>query len=185
MDITDLKLVDAIREGELEAFHELYLRYSDLIYRNIRIRVNSSFEADDIFQDFFIKLWEKREHLHIESNVRAYLLIALKHHIFNTIKEQQIRVKYHEACGQTVSVAEDYTWSEVVSHDLSKSLRDIVETFPPRLKTVYMLSREQHLSVREIAQKLSISEQTVKNQLTSILKKLKAALDRNNFIFFI
>lgn len=53
MGISDLELVDAIRKGEIIAFQELYKRYADLMYRNILVRVNSSFDADDIFQDFF------------------------------------------------------------------------------------------------------------------------------------
>ena len=51
MGISDLELVDAIRKGEIIAFQELYKRYADLMYRNILVRVNSSFDADDIFQD--------------------------------------------------------------------------------------------------------------------------------------
>lgn len=184
MEGSDLDIILAVRRGEPEAFHELYRRYSDLIYRNILVRVNSSFDADDIFQDFFIKLWEKREKLAVESNVRAYLLVWLKHHILNTIKEEQVRIKYHEASGGGAE-ADDYTWVKIVSEDLQMRLRDVVETFPPRLKTVYMLSREQNLSVKEISEKLSTSEQTVKNQLTDILKRLKNELSNKNFIFFI
>lgn len=76
MGISDLELVDAIRKGEIIAFQELYKRYADLMYRNILVRVNSSFDADDIFQDFFIKLWEKRANFKIESNVKVYLLVV-------------------------------------------------------------------------------------------------------------
>ena len=107
MGISDLELVDAIRKGEIIAFQELYKRYADLMYRNILVRVNSSFDADDIFQDFFIKLWEKRANFKIESNVKVYLLVALKHHILNTIKERQIRLKYQEASGQALIEEDD------------------------------------------------------------------------------
>ena len=52
-------------------------------------------------------------------------------------------------------------------------MREVVDTFPPRLKNIYILSRERHLSVKEIAEKLAVSEQTVKNQLTELLKRLR------------
>ena len=52
MGISDLELVDAIRKGEIIAFQELYKCYADPMYRNILVRVNSSFDTDDIFQDF-------------------------------------------------------------------------------------------------------------------------------------
>ena len=100
-----------------------------------------------------------------------YLLVALKHHILNTIKERQIRLKYQEASGQALIEEDDYTWVKIVSEDLSVRMREVVDTFPPRLKNIYILSRERHLSVKEIAEKLAVSEQTVKNQLTELTQK--------------
>ncbi len=182
---SDLDVIEEMRKGKLQAFRELYVRYSDMIYRHILARVNSSFDADDIFQDFFIKLWEKRESFRVTTNVKAYLLVALRHHILNTIKEQQIRRKYQEASAATTDEADDYTWVKISSDDLKLRLREVVEKFPPRLKTVYILSREQNLSVREIAERLAVSEQTVKNQLTEILRRLKNEMKNKNFILFI
>lgn len=185
MTYSDLELIEEMKQGKLGAFRELYVRYADLIYRHIRVRVNSTFDADDIFQEFFIHIWEKRESLNIETNVRAYLLVALKHHILNTIKEQQIRQKYHEASSQQRGEADEDVLGKITSKDLKEQLRKAVDRFPERLKMVYILSREENLSVREIAERLSVSEQTVKNQLTDILRRLKNEMKNKNFIFFI
>lgn len=185
MEKSDLEIVNALRHGERWDFYALYQRYSDLIYRNILVRVSSSFDADDIFQEFFIKLWEKHDKLNVETNVRAYLLVTLKHHILNTIKEKQIRQKYHDASYANTDEADDYTWVKITSEDLKEQLREVVDKFPPRLKTIYILSREENLMVKEIAERLSVSEQTVKNQLTDILKRLKNEMKNKKFIFFI
>lgn len=185
MEQSDLDIINALRRGERQAFFTLYQRYADLIYRNILVRVNSSFDADDIFQDFFADIWEKRETIRVDTNVRAYLLVWLKHHILNTIKGRQIRERYHFASCQNAEDTDEYTWVQIVSEDLQAKLTQVVENFPPRLKTVYVLSREQHLSVKEVAKRLSVSEQTVKNQLTEILKRLKTELNSKNFILFL
>ena len=58
---SDIEIVRDIKNGSVSAFQELYSRYADIVYRNILARVNSSFDADDIFQDFFIQVWEKRD----------------------------------------------------------------------------------------------------------------------------
>ncbi|HCD93195.1 MAG TPA: hypothetical protein DEQ93_08150 [Odoribacter splanchnicus] len=63
-------------------------------------------------------------------------------------------------------------------------MREVVDTFPPRLKNIYILSRERHLSVKEIAEKLAVSEQTVKNQLTELLKRGRKKMNNKNFIFW-
>lgn len=185
MDKSDLEIIEALRRGDREAFYALYRCYADLIYRNILVRVNSSFDADDIFQEFFVRLWERHEEIRVETNLRGYLLVWLKHHILNTIKERQIRERYHAASQLETTEEDDYTWVKITSEDLNARLREVVNKFPPRLQTIYILSREQHLSVKEIAENLGITEQTVKNQLTDILRRLRNELKNKNFIFFI
>ena len=181
LDKSDIDIIKGIREGKVSAFRDLYARYSNLIYRNILVRVKSSFDADDIFQDFFIQVWEKRETIEITSSVKNYLLVWLRNHILNSIKKEQIRDRYHEMSQEGVSEVDDYTWVRIVASDLDDQIKDLVRKFPPRLRDVYLLSREQHLSVKEIAERLSVSEQTVKNQLTDILKRLRKEINRKNF----
>ena len=177
---SDIELINDLKGGSRAAFHELYARYSDVIYRNILARVNSSFDADDIFQVFFVQLWEKRETIAITSSVKGYLLIWLKNHVLNTIKQEQMRERYS---GEVEDAADDYSWVKIVAEDLDVQIRRIVEKFPPRLRCVYLMTREEHLSVKEIAERLSVSEQTVKNQLTDVLKRLRKEMSRKNFLY--
>ena len=180
---SDIEIVRDIKKGDVAAFQELYSRYADIIYRNILARVNSSFDADDIFQDFFIQVWEKRDSFQVESSVKGYLLIWLRNHILNSIKQEQIRDKYQDMC--VPNEEDDYTWVKIVSSDLNENIRQIVNSFPSRLQCVYMLRQEQNLSIKEIAEKLSVSEQTVKNQLGDITRRLRHEVNRRNFLFFI
>lgn len=87
-DRADIEIVNDIKKGSVAAFHELYSRYSDMVYRNILARVNNSFDADDIFQEFFIQVWEKRSSFLVTSSVKGYLLIWLRNHILNSIKQE-------------------------------------------------------------------------------------------------
>ena len=169
---SDIEIVHDIKNGSVSAFQELYSRYADIVYRNILARVNSSFDADDIFQDFFIQVWEKKD-----------LLIWLRNHILNSIKQEQIRDKYQDIYASDEE--DDYTWVKIVAKDLDENIRRIVEGFPPRLQCVYMLRQEQNLSIKEIAEKLAVSEQTVKNQLGDITRRLRCEVSRKNFLFFI
>lgn len=185
MHLSDIDLIRAIRTGDYHAFRELYSRYSDLIYRNIMVRVNSSFDADDIFQDFFVRLWERRDTLQIDGNVRGYLLVWLRNHIFNTIKEKQIRQRHHSSPELKPPEGDEYEWVRIESRDLIEKLRGVVDRFPPSLRAVYVLRREENMSVREIAQRLGVSEQTVKNQVADINKRLKKAVGNKSFLLVI
>lgn len=180
---SDIEIVHDIKNGSVSAFQELYSRYADIVYRNILARVNSSFDADDIFQDFFIQVWEKKDSFQVSSSVKGYLLIWLRNHILNSIKQEQIRDKYQDIYASDEE--DDYTWVKIVAKDLDENIRWIVEGFPPRLQCVYMLRQEQNLSIKEIAEKLAVSEQTVKNQLGDITRRLRCEVSRKNFLFFI
>lgn len=183
LEKSDVEIINAVKKGSVLAFHELYSRYADIVYRNILARVNSTFDADDIFQEFFIQVWEKRSTIQTPSSVKGYLLIWLRNHILNTIKQEQIRGKYQNKC--VPDELDDYTWIKIVSKDLDENIRQIVKKFPPRLQSVYMLRQEQNLSIKEIAEKLSVSEQTVKNQLGDIMKRLKNEVRNKKFSFFV
>ena len=180
---SDIEIVHDIKNGSVSAFQELYSRYADIVYRNILARVNSSFDADDIFQDFFIQVWEKKDSFQVSSSVKGYLLIWLRNHILNSIKQEQIRDKYQDIYASDEE--DDYTWVKIVAKDLDENIRRIVEEFPPRLQCVYMLRQEQNLSIKEIAERLAVSEQTVKNQLGDITRRLRCEVSRKNFLFFI
>ena len=134
---SDIEIVRDIKNGSVSAFQELYSRYADIVYRNILARVNSSFDADDIFQDFFIQVWEKRDAFQVSSSVKGYLLIWLRNHILNSIKQEQIRDKYQDICAPNEE--DNYTWVKIVAKDLDENIRRIVDGFPPRLQCVYML----------------------------------------------
>lgn len=185
MNYPDEIIMQMISTGDYGAFKELYKRYSDVIYRNILVRVTSSFVADDIFQDFFVNLWEQREKIKIETNVRSYLLVWLRHHVLNSLKKEQIRDIYHENYHSQVEVIDNHVWEQILSDDMHEQLSKVVDRFPPRLKAVYILRREKNMSIKEISEALSISEQTVKNQMSEALKRLRKELESKSFIFIL
>lgn len=76
------------------------------------------------------------------------------------IKQEQIRDKYQDICAPNEE--DNYTWVKIVAKDLDENIRRIVDGFPPRLQCVYMLRQEQNLSIKEIAEKLAVSEQPLR-----------------------
>ena len=180
---TDIDIINQIKEGDLKAFRELYVRYSDLLYRNIFVRINNEFDADDILQGFFLQVWEKRASIHITTSVRGYLLLMLRNYILDCIRMEKIRQVYEEASFQ--EEIHDDTWEQIVGSDLQTHIQRIAETFPPRLQTIYKLRHEESYSIKEIADEMSLSEQTVKNQLGEIKKRFKLQFQNHSSILML
>jgi RNA polymerase sigma-70 factor (family 1) len=133
-------------------------------------------DAHDIIHDVFVKLWQERKQLQITSNLKTFLFSITRYSIVDKIRKNITREKYAEmvqALGVTYEAGiEQVMAAKEIQQNINKSLVEL----SPRIREIYRLSREEQLSIAEIAAKLQISEQTVKNQLTSALKHLKQSL---------
>ena len=118
----------------------------------------------------------QKDSFQVSSSVKGYLLIWLRNHILNSIKQEQIRDKYQDIYASDEE--DDYTWVKIVAKDLDENIRRIVEGFPPRLQCVYMLRQEQNLSIKEIAEKLNVGEETVKKRKQAAKQVLKEKLGK-------
>ncbi|WP_199139114.1 RNA polymerase sigma-70 factor [Pedobacter sp. ASV12] len=175
---TDSQLVGLLKEDNRDAFTEIYHRYSqDLArYTVASSRLHDLDEASDILHDLFVWLWEKRQQLDTEMQLKSYLYAATRHRIIDHIRKNSHHQRY---AAFLQALATSYAQSadqQLEAKELQKTLEDSLAKLSPRIQEIYRLSRHEHLSVKQIAEKLGITEQTVKNQLTTALKYLKEAL---------
>ena len=160
-----------------ESFRRIY----DLHWKNVfgicYHQTKDAEVAEEIVQEIFCSLWERRESLQIEGPLENYLARAAK---FKLIDHYRKKAKA-PVCVDTVAVSacstfENCTENDVLYHALSEKVGDLVDKLPCQCRLVYKLSREKGLDTKEIAAALLISEKTVKNHLTKALGFLKAEL---------
>lgn len=171
---TDTVLLDLLKAGDHRAFDELYNRHWKALYQTAYAVLRDESACMDILQDIFVWLWEHRSHL-VLSTVRGYLTMAVKYKASNYIR----RLHQQRLFSGQVAVPEPAPADGELSVEL-KELKAIVlhftEHLPDRCREVFLLSRNEYLSNREIAQRLGISEKTVENQITTALKRLRVKL---------
>lgn len=176
--LNDNELVELLKTDSRGAFTEIYDRYAkDLTRFTVASsRLHDLDEASDILHDLFVWLWERRHQLQANVNLKNYLYTAARHRIIDHIRKnssyqryaaflQALETSYAQSVDQQLEVKE-----------LQKTLESSLSKLSPRIQEIYRLSRQENLSIKQIAEKLEISEQTVKNQLTTALKYLKEAL---------
>jgi RNA polymerase sigma-70 factor (ECF subfamily) len=179
---SDEGLLKLLRQQELGAFEEIYLRYWKKLYSAAYKRVQSREISEELVQDIFTSLWANREMLKVET-LSAYLFSAIKYKVINHLEKEMSRKLYHEV--QVSNPAENSTEDAVYLSDLNRALEREIQKLPPKRQEIFKLSRQQHLSIKQVASHMGISEKTAENQLGKALKVLKVNLKHFNFFMVI
>jgi RNA polymerase sigma factor (sigma-70 family) len=169
---------------EREAFRVIYERYWEALYKKALYHLKYEQEAEDAVQEIFISLWRNRNTIDASNSLSSYLFTALKYYII-----KQVYRKARKGVLLPLSVEEleqtELTAEEAMHlKEIQTFIKIEVSALPKRMQQIYLLSRESNLQVSQIAQQLNISEQTVKNTLTTVLKKLRQKLEHSHFIHF-
>lgn len=174
-NLTDSQLLEAIKLSNSSAFDILFDRYWDKLYNIALSRLNDSDQVQDIIQELFIKIWERKENINIKISFESYLLGALKFAIISYFRSLKVKEQQLEEALQRIDVLEDsiHNLSDYIL--LEQTIEEAVNTMPEMLKQVYLL-RSENLSVKEIAGKLGIADQTVKNYISEVLRRLRVKL---------
>lgn len=146
------------------------------MYRFAYGYLKSEKEAEELVQEVFTIIWEKRADLKEELSFKSFLFTIA----FNIIR-RHFRTKVHlsEYFKSENLVDTDMQTSQQVSYDsLYQYLIKLVNQIPQRRKEIFMKSRIEGLSIKEIAEELKISHKTVENQLTDALKFIRTNLNR-------
>ena len=130
--------------------------------------------AEEVVQNTFVKLWEKRESLKLEVSVKSYLYKAVYHASLNEIKHQKVKDKYIKMKGNEEPSGE--LRSESSLRELERRIEAALTKLPEQCRLVFQLSRFEHLKYREIAEVLNISVKTVENQMGKALKLMRQNL---------
>ncbi len=131
--------------------------------------------SENIVQEIFVKLWENRDKLNIQSNVKSYLYTAVKNHSLNYIKKekQHISIEDETESSNYYSKAPD---EEMIDKELYDSVQAAINKLPEHCRQIYLLKRYDELSYSEIAEVQNVSINTVKTQLKRAVKSLSKNL---------
>lgn len=163
-----------MQHGEENAYKEIFVKYYSPLceYASRYIRDE---EAEELVQDLMLYIWEDREALVIESSLKSYLFIAVKHRCLNALKLKVYREKAHEILYEKLKDQfedPDYYLFNELSDRIEKSISEL----PDNYRETFELSRFGELSNTQIAQQLNISVKTVEYRISRSLKILRVKL---------
>lgn len=185
LDHTDDELLQLMRLHDSKSFEVIYMRYMEpLLNYTIRVTRNKE-DAADILQEIFVSLWNRREEIEFTHSLKAWLYQSVRFQAAKYIHQHRRKHNLLQELVDLTSVTDTNSpHSFMEERELSATLRKTIDNMPIKMKEVFVLSREHHLSHREISHKLNIAESTVKKQVQNALRFIR---EKNpvEFIIFI
>lgn len=177
MDSSEQQLVSALQFGNEGAFREIFDRHYPLLLTDIYRIVRDEDACQDLAQELFVDLWNKRDSIDIHTSLRAYLRRAAVNKSLNYLKSSR---RFFVNDLETMPEAADDSAQEIRHKESQESLEEVlhraIDSLPEKCRVVFNLSRFEQLSHREIAEKLGISVKTIENQITKALKSLRESM---------
>ena len=183
-DLSDEKLLALLKDGHEEAFDQLYFRYRNKLLSVAYNRLKSKEIAEEIVQDIFADIWQKRQTLQIRNNLSSYLCTAIKYAVLDYIRSQDTKDAYVAEMMKVAESAESPIEQGVEFSELDFHVNKSIDALPEKCREVFTMSRYENYSVREIAEKLNISPETAKYHIAHALKTLRLNL-KHIYNFFL
>jgi RNA polymerase sigma-70 factor (family 1) len=181
---TDETLLALVADGDKEAFTMLYRRYWESLFVSAARALRSKTDAADLVQDIFLSIWNRRNDLRITGSLAAYLQTSVRYKVIKYIEKNITRRDYLVLITEVlVNYQAPDAESQLQIKELQNVVQSAVQQMPNKMREVYQLSRKHHLSHKEIAERLAISDETVKKHIQHALQIIKTAISLNATTF--
>ena len=173
----DRELVEKLLKGDLKAFDSLFTVYAQRLYGFANKFLHSGCDAEELVQDVFVKVWENRTKLKIDASFKSYLFTIAYRGILNRMRSE----KYHQAYLREAVFLSQETNDALESVEYASILEQVdllLEQLPEKRRQIFIKSRMEGCSSKQIAEELHISVGTVDNNISAVLKLLRTNLQK-------
>jgi RNA polymerase sigma-70 factor (ECF subfamily) len=180
MQISTQDTVAGIRNGDMKCFERLFEEHYTYLCRVANGYLRDKQGAEEVVDDVFLRVWERREAIEIRVSVQAYLTTAVKYACLNVLARRKrdamlLNSTQLEACREDFLVFDDGL-SALIAKDAEAKLAEAIASLPEACRSIFCMSRFGNLSYQEIADSKQLSINTVKTQLKIALSKMRSAL---------
>ena len=175
--INEKRLLTELKNGSFHAFERLYNMYSGKLYNFfMRISSGNQYMAEEVVQSAFIRVWEVRERVEPESSFISFLCTIAKNLLMNMYQRQTVEYVYNEYLKNTGVDRDSQTEESIDLRFLNEYIDSLAEELPAQRKKIFILSKRQNYTNKEIAEMMGISESTVATQLSLAVKFMREQL---------
>lgn len=181
--LTDLELVEKIKAGDPSSFNQLFERYIPILIPFVNRKLGDKELSLDLLQSVYADQWENRADINFRGEYIGYIFKVVRNRILDHYKRVKVSQRYLDSFQVYIDDTIENTDHLVRSNDLSELIEKEIAALPDSLRLVFELSRNTHLTRKEIAAQLNLTEEGVKTRMHRALKILKKRLGYGvNFI---
>lgn len=174
--LSEQEIIGAIREGNEHIFEEIFRKYYQSLCNYANSILKEMDEAEEVVQNLFLSIWEKRNDLEINISLKSYLYRAVHNHCLNRIKHLKVREEYQQYAVNFYDASYESVSQTVMKNELETKIEEAIKKLPEQCRLIFRMSRFEELKYHEIAEQLELSPKTVENQIGKALKILRVEL---------
>jgi len=175
-------LVRLLKTGDRLALNEIYKRYQGVLYSHAYRRLPYREDVRDLIQEIFVYLWTHREHLDFKTGLSAYLYTSVRNRVLNQYRNKKVRDNFASSLQEFIDSGENLTEDLLQEKELKLLIEKEIQALPEQMRLVFEMSRKLEMTHNEIAETLSLSPNTVRNQIHNALKILRVKLGGHNLL---
>ena len=176
VEYSESTVINLLREGNAQAFEKVFRLYFKSLHSYAYTFMKDDELPEEIVQNVFCRIWEKRNQLKTDGSLKAYLYRSVHNESLNHLKQQKNRVNlqvlYSNANEESTSLASE----KIMLTELGTHIQQALNELPEQCRTIFQMSRFEQLKYQQIADQLNLSIKTVENQMGKALKILRTKL---------
>ncbi len=172
------EILNDLSKGDREAFNLLYLSYAPTLENFLTNLTKNRLTAEDLVHNIFLKIWYNRSTIYRVESFKQYIFKIAKNAVFDLFDHNLVKMRYLKKIEQKshLYISHNNMQDEIEARDLSLLIDITINKMPDKRKAVFVLSRKEGLSHKEIAEKLQISIKTVENHITQAIREIRKAI---------
>ncbi|MCC9167589.1 RNA polymerase sigma-70 factor [Pontibacter harenae] len=177
--------IEALKDGNKAAFESIYYRFYSKLTAFVKKLVKDKEDVDEVVQEAFVKLWEKRHCLDPQQNLDGYIFRIARNIVYNKARHQVHEHAYAQYLAEKNAMTENLTDHYIDYQELNGLLKDVCSALPPVRKQVFEMSRIEGLSNGEIAEIMQTSTSNIENHISKALRDIRKKFEAYKIIYLI
>lgn len=176
VEYSDSTVIDLLRQGSEKVFERIFKDHFKSLHAYAYTFLKDDEQAEEVVQNVFCRIWEKRENLKTDGSLKAYLYRAVHNESLNYLKHQKVKASFQVYYADQMEQSEDHSAKKIMANELERHIQKAMNELPQQCRTIFQLSRFEQLKYQQIADQMGLSIKTIENQMGKALKLMRLKL---------